>query len=99
MEKFHKETTNNNELDQTWNNDKNIQEEWEKWKNILYKILSRTLEKIRITNNNKQGIDIEVKEMMKEKRETRKETVKSTEIEEKIRLIEKRKMIEQKIKN
>ena len=51
--KFHKETTNNNELDQTWNNDKNIQEEWEKWKNILYKILNRTLEKseLQITIN------------------------------------------------
>ena len=96
--KFHKETTNNNELDLTWVNDKDIQKEWLKWESLVNRILNKTMEKIRITNSNKQGIDTEVKEMMKEKRDTRREIVKSTEEEDKSRLIEKRKQIEQKIK-
>ena len=92
------ETTNNKELDQTWRNEENIQQEWEKWKNIMYKILNKTFGKVRITNNKKQGIDKEVKEMMKEKREVRRKANKTTDQEEKLKKEEERRIIEQKIK-
>ena len=41
---------------------------------IVHKILNETFGKVRISNNNKQGIDKNVKEMMKEKRKTRRRT-------------------------
>ena len=71
--KVYKEITEHNKkLDGTWRSD-NVQKEWENWIEVTSKILCEALGKIRITDNNKQGIDKEVKEMMQEKRKVRKE--------------------------
>ncbi|CAL4251493.1 unnamed protein product [Meganyctiphanes norvegica] len=51
-----------------------------------------------MSENQKQGIDEEVKKMMEEKREIRKDTKRATNMEEKKRLIEVRKNIENLIK-
>ena len=64
----------------------------------MYKIPNKTLGKVRITNNKKQGIDKEVKKMMKEKREVRRKANKTTDQEEKLKKEEERRIIEQKIK-
>ena len=96
-EKYKNTTEDNKELDKTWKNEKDTNKNWREWKHIVYKILNETLGKIRITNNNKQGIDKEVREMMKEKREVRKRTKEAGEPEEKRRLEEKRKELERQI--
>ena len=90
-------TEEHNELDQTWTKEDDVNRNWREWKYIVHKILNETLGKIRITNNNKQGIDQEVKEMMNEKREIRKKTKEAREIEEKNRLEERRKELEKQI--
>ena len=66
--KIYKEITENNaDLDETWRGD-DIEKEWENWSKIVNKILKVSLGNIRITENNRQGIDNEVREMMQEKR-------------------------------
>ena len=90
-------TEDNEELDQTWINEKDVNRNWREWKDTVHNILNTTLGKIRITNNNKQGIEKEVKEMMNEKREIRKKTKEAKESEEKNRLVERRKELEKEI--
>ena len=79
-EKYKNTTEDNKELDKTWKNEKDTNKNWREWKHIVYKILNETLGKIRITNDNKQGIDKEVREMMKEKREVRKKSMKQVRL-------------------
>merc|ERR1712105_7386 len=93
-ENYKSTTEDNEELDQTWINKKDINRNWREWKDIVHNILNATLGKIRITNNNKQGIEREVKEMMNEKREIRKKTKEAKKSEEKKRLVERRKELE-----
>merc|ERR1711874_43628 len=87
----------NEELNQTWINEKDVHRNWREWKDIVHNILNTTLGKIRLTNNNKQGIEKEVKEMMNEKREIRKKTKGAKDSEEKNRLVERRKELEKEI--
>merc|ERR1739842_77777 len=63
-----------------------------------HKILNESLGKFRITNNNKQGIDKEVKELLNEKRVIRRKTKKAENPEEKRKFEEERKEIERQIK-
>ena len=65
---------------------------------VVNNILRKSLGIIRISNKNKQGIDNEVREMLQEKRKIRKETNSTDSIEDKNKLIQKRKEIETKIK-
>ena len=65
---------------------------------VVNNILRKSLGIIRISNKNKQGIDDEVREMLQEKRKIRKETNSTDNIENKNKLIRKRKEIEIKIK-
>jgi len=96
---YYSTTDKNKELDQTWRKEEETQKNWIEWERIVHKILNETFGKIRITNNNKQGIDEEVKEMMNEKREIRRKTRKAENPEEKRKLEDKRKEIETQIKN
>lgn len=68
------------------------------WMKVVNNILRKSLGIIRISNKNKQGIDDEVREMLQEKRKIRKETNSTDSIEDKNKLIQKRKEIEIKIK-
>ena len=68
------------------------------WMKVVNNILRKSLGIIRISNKNKQGIDDEVREMLQEKRKIRKETNSTDSIEDKNKLIQKRKEIETKIK-
>ena len=95
---YYSSTDKNNELDQTWRKEEESQENWIEWGKIVHKILNETFGKIRITNNNKQGIDEGVKEMMNEKREIRRKTRKAENPEEKRKLEDKRKELETQIK-
>ena len=94
--KYYSTTDTNKELDQTWRKEEN-QENWVEWEKIVHKILNETFGKVRITNNNKQGLDKEVKDMMNEKREIRRKTKKAEKIEEKDKLVEKRRELESQI--
>merc|ERR1739842_278532 len=67
-------------------------------KKTIHKILNETFGKFRITNNNKQGIDKEVKELLNEKRKIRRKTKKAENPEEKRKFEEERKEIERQIK-
>merc|ERR1712106_443813 len=96
---YYSTTDKNKELDQTWRKEEETQKNWIEWERIVHKILNETFGKIRITNNNKQGIDEEVKEIMNEKREIRRKTRKAENPEEKRTLEDKRKEIETQIKN
>ena len=96
---YYSTTDTNKELDQTWRKEEESQKNWIEWERIVHKILNDTFGKIRITNNNKQGIDEEVKEIMNEKREIRRKTRKTENPEEKRKLEDKRKEIEKQIKD
>ena len=96
--KYYSTTDSNNELDQTWRKGGQSQENWKEWEKIIHKILNETFGKFRITNNNKQGIDKEVKELLNEKREIRRKTKKAENPEEKRKFEEERKEIERQIK-
>ena len=95
--KFKEATENNKDLDDTCKSE-NIQIEWKKWLKITEKILSETFGRVRITDNQKQGMDEEVKAMLKRKRELRKATNETNNTKEKENLIEQRKQIESQIK-
>ena len=96
--KFHSTTDKNKDLDQTWINEEESQNNWIEWEKVVHKILNETFGKVRITNNNKQGIDEKVKEMLDEIRKIRK-MAKETEKQEEIRkLEEKRRDLESQIK-
>ena len=71
--KLYKDTTEYNDLDQTWKSN-DVQKEMKNWMRIVNNILRKPLWIIRISNKNKQGIDNEVREVLKVKRKIRKET-------------------------
>ena len=96
--KYEKDTENNKELDSTWKNDKNIPKEWKDWKRVMYNIFDKTFGKIRLTGKQKQGIDEEVRTMIQDKRDIRKETKITENQTEKEILIKKRQELEQQIK-
>ena len=96
--KLYKEITEDNkDLNQTWKSN-DVQKEMKNWMKVVNNILRKSLGIIRISNKNKQGIDDEVREMLQEKRKIRKETNSTDNIENKNKLIRKRKEIEIKIK-
>merc|ERR1739842_294154 len=96
--KYYSTTDSNKELDQTWRKGGQSQENWKEWEKIIHTILKTTFGKFRITNNNKQGIDKEVKELLNEKRKIRRKTKKAENPEEKRKFEEERKEIERQIK-
>ena len=96
--KIYKENTEcNKDLDQTWKSN-DVQKEMGNWMKIVNNILRQSLGILRISNKNKQGIDDEVREMLQEKRKIRKEANLTDNTENKNKLIQKRKEIEQQIK-
>merc|ERR1739842_145697 len=96
--KYEKDTENNKELDSTWKNDKNIPKEWKDWKRVMYNIFDKTFGKIRPSGKQKQGIDEEVRTMIQDKRDIRKETKITENQTEKEILIKKRQELEQQAK-
>ena len=95
---FHSTTDKNKDLDQTWRNEEESQNNWIEWEKVVHKILNETFGKVRITNNNKQGIDEKIKEMMDEKRKIRKMAKETEKPEEIKKLEEKRRDLETQIK-
>ena len=95
--KYHSTTEDNIEIDQTWRNE-DVESNWQEWEKVMHKILNETFGKVRISNNNKQGIDKNVKEMMSEKRKIRRKAKETKNHEEKMKLEEKRRNLEIQIK-
>merc|ERR1711874_349234 len=95
----------NKELDQTWINEKDVNRNWREWKDIVHNILNTTLGKIRITNNNKHGIEKEAKEseeksrLVERRKELEKEITKKLEERDKEKLNEMTKSLNNKRNN